>query len=648
MLQWMGGSRRKVATSRKSTQKRQKQYFEQRKRQQQQTVGFDNSVYHKQHRSLDVLSLLNLSTSSQQRNSVCHNGRQELEVNASSEILTNTATAEDFVEVKERGTHLHYQMETVYPKNASCNTSDYRSNTSTGDNCKTDLWNTTSDHQISVFDLLADDGPSGRMEGSPVHETYVSFSVEGLGKVGTQTPVHSPQPERIFQYRCSSPWKAGRKLKSKNLDYVLDDLELDVDVMMEDLNVPPGGSYSEFSIGITNSCSNQAQKYSVINECTRFDDQISQMKSPFDDSKIFCDIFNNNDNLWDVWSTVLDKDFLSEKKHEISGNIGPCQTERIDFLDYGNDEMSNYVFQGPHSQKNRDYVEVTGTYNILDSPFQKHQISGNNDVIITSKRTRYPADRVNLDLKKIISQQDWSYSEDARDNLSLVSEESCSSSAVRGRATDRSPPNSTVRECRRQKNAFGTHFDICDLKNIYAKESQPQNKVDILEETSIRGSGHRTRMPMPTPKSKQCHQPNSFLLDKSDPQGSWLFEQGCTSVDAISGVTTCQTSDTKVPALRSKPEIVDLSGGFCVHESYIDAKLSSGESRWGESINCSPFGSFISEKLTCCKPFSTMDCQGSTICSKVELGPTKPNLSLNSEPREMPPESFPVASSDRE
>lgn len=219
---------------------------------------------------------------------------------------------------------------------------------------------------------------------------------------------------------------------------------------------------------------------------------------------------------------------------------------------------------------------------------------------------------------------------------------------VRGRATDRSPPNSTVRECRRQKNAFGTHFDICDLKNIYAKESQPQNKVDILEETSIRGSGHRTRMPMPTPKSKQCHQPNSFLLDKSDPQGSWLFEQGCTSVDAISGVTTCQTSDTKVPALRSKPEIVDLSGGFCVHESYIDAKLASGESRWGESINCSPFGSFISEKLTCCKSFSTMDCQGSAICSKVELGPTKPNLSLNSEPREMPPESFPVASSDRE
>lgn len=79
---------------------------------------------------------------------------------------------------------------------------------------------------------------------------------------------------------------------------------------MEDLNVPPGGSYSEFSTGITNSCSNQTQKYSVINECTRFDDQISQMKSPFDDSKIFCDIFNNNDNLWDGRFQIIHELFL--------------------------------------------------------------------------------------------------------------------------------------------------------------------------------------------------------------------------------------------------------------------------------------------------------------------------------------------------
>ncbi|KAJ0075249.1 hypothetical protein Patl1_35033 [Pistacia atlantica] len=64
-----------------------------------------------------------------------------------------------------------------------------------------------------------------------------------------------------------------------------------------------------------------------------------------------------------------------------------------------------------------------------DSPFQKHQISGNNDDFITSKRTGYPAVGRNFDFKKVITQPGWSYSEDAKDNLSLLSEESCSSSA---------------------------------------------------------------------------------------------------------------------------------------------------------------------------------------------------------------------------
>ncbi|KAA8527987.1 hypothetical protein F0562_035144 [Nyssa sinensis] len=74
MLQWIGGSRRQVTASRKSTQKRQKQYFEQRKRQQQQqTTGLESysdgmntcSQHQTNNRSLDVLSLLNLSTNVQ-------------------------------------------------------------------------------------------------------------------------------------------------------------------------------------------------------------------------------------------------------------------------------------------------------------------------------------------------------------------------------------------------------------------------------------------------------------------------------------------------------------------------------------------------------------------------------------------------------
>lgn len=92
MLQWMGGSRRKVTTSRKSTHKRQKQYFEQRKRQQQELVaGLENNAdgvnpanrHQKEQRSLDILSLLNLSTFAQECNGPYPSGRGDMEVKAS-------------------------------------------------------------------------------------------------------------------------------------------------------------------------------------------------------------------------------------------------------------------------------------------------------------------------------------------------------------------------------------------------------------------------------------------------------------------------------------------------------------------------------------------------------------------------------------
>ncbi|KAI3941680.1 hypothetical protein MKX01_018270 [Papaver californicum] len=77
MLQWMGGSRRKITNSRKSTQKRQKQYFEQKKRQ-QHTNGLDDDAaegihgsaeYHRTPKSLDILSLLNLEIEAKRDNS---------------------------------------------------------------------------------------------------------------------------------------------------------------------------------------------------------------------------------------------------------------------------------------------------------------------------------------------------------------------------------------------------------------------------------------------------------------------------------------------------------------------------------------------------------------------------------------------------
>uniref|UniRef100_F6GUB0 Uncharacterized protein n=1 Tax=Vitis vinifera TaxID=29760 RepID=F6GUB0_VITVI len=152
---------------------RQKQYFEQRKRQQQHHIaglesytdgvsllGQDN----KEQRSLDVLSLLNLSSIAQE------------------------------CKTRSNGASSGYQVEIVPPKSDA----DRHNNAFNGKGDKPDNWKTATEHQLSVFDLLGDDGPYGNLEGSPVCEAHVAFSVEGLGKVGTETPVHSPhQPHRM-------------------------------------------------------------------------------------------------------------------------------------------------------------------------------------------------------------------------------------------------------------------------------------------------------------------------------------------------------------------------------------------------------------------------------------------------------------------
>lgn len=81
---------------------------------------------------------------------------------------------------------------------------DRHNNAFNGKGDKPDNWKTATEHQLSVFDLLGDDGPYGNLEGSPVYEAHVAFSVEGLGKVGTETPVHSPhQPHRVPRCKIS-------------------------------------------------------------------------------------------------------------------------------------------------------------------------------------------------------------------------------------------------------------------------------------------------------------------------------------------------------------------------------------------------------------------------------------------------------------
>ncbi|KAI9197810.1 hypothetical protein LWI28_004874 [Acer negundo] len=451
----------------------------------------------------------------------------------------------------------------LLPHSASFTAPDDLNNTFNGSNYEPDFWNATAEQQTSVFDLLAEDGASGNLERSPVHESHVAFSVEGLGKVGTQTPVHSPQQTgRMFQYGCSSPQKAARRPNlSEKFNNVLDDFELDADMMMQDTNTPLRGSYSEFSTGVMNSHSNEKHNYSTVKDYALFDGHGSKIKSSFDDSDIFV-TGNVAEDLWD------------------------------------------------------------------GSPAQKHQTSEHDGDFLTSKRTRYPAVGRNFGLREVVSQPDWSLYEDARDNLSSLSNPLSPLILVRGEASNELPSISMARQSsRRSKNTFGSDGNMYNPKNIYVKETQCQNGVDMQRGSYKCGSGKGTSTPTQL-KPKLFDHVNSPFQEKFDAPQSWLFEEGYTSANTKSGFSSfCQTPKTKFPSSVSKPLMED---GFPTPESHINAKSSYDGSKYGEFVECSPFGSFGSDfKFN--KPFSCLNREGSPTFSKVDFGQSKPDLFFDSE-----------------
>uniref|UniRef100_A0A803LNI9 Uncharacterized protein n=1 Tax=Chenopodium quinoa TaxID=63459 RepID=A0A803LNI9_CHEQI len=84
----------------------------------------------------------------------------------------------------------------------------------------------------SIFDIIGDDGAVGISEGEPAQEAHVAFSIEGLGKVGTETPLQSPhRPGSKVNDEQTTFTKAAKNIYScKNFNMVLDNLDMEVDV----------------------------------------------------------------------------------------------------------------------------------------------------------------------------------------------------------------------------------------------------------------------------------------------------------------------------------------------------------------------------------------------------------------------------------
>ncbi|KAA8543646.1 hypothetical protein F0562_021608 [Nyssa sinensis] len=628
--------------SRKSTQKRQKQYFEQRKRQQQQqTTGVESyfdgmntcSQHQTNNRSLDVLSLLNLSTNVQ---SSCTSTRENSEVNALTvdyhitksppTIQTNKVTRVDPIEFVEARTSSGYQGDTVYPKKALYGDSDNDNRVLNKNDGISNQLNTASQHQLSILDLLIDDGPNGNSEGSPVHEAYVAFSCEGLGKVETQTPVRSPLPPDRNSSYGSSPLKAGRRhYSSKNLNNVLVDLELEVDAMMQDITMP--------------LCSSSLQ-------LPFFSNGIMDTNS-FGDLEIFYSTEDKSENIWNATSSFLDVNFLDERDYNISWKNCYAKMDRnsADYWNFGNDD---FTFEDPYLRKKRATGKAMDRFNILESPapYYKHQTSENDhDFITPNGTTCYPTLGRNCDIGGVPNQPAWScfVKEDSRETLSLLSEESCSSSAVRGEATKKSSSNSMARQnMRRNGSNHRNPVNNCDMKNMHAKQTCYNQRDNFQRGDNVNGQGEVTRMSNPA-SSKPAHYINITFQKKFEPEDSCLFEGRYTSIDINSGFSSlCGNSGAEMHASSNcKLWTEDPFGACPVPDSHANARSSFERSKHDIPAECSPF----LEKLAFCQQLSHVNSHVTPIFSNTGSQQTKPNLSPDSNMKGRPQESFHIAGS---
>ncbi|XP_019419350.1 PREDICTED: uncharacterized protein LOC109329909 isoform X2 [Lupinus angustifolius] len=613
MLQWMGGSRRKVTASRMSTQKRQKQYFEQRKRQEQNLhmMGSDNCSDRpdisgqnpKEHRSLDILNLLNLSTNAKKCNSSCLKGRDDGEIKVSAmpggissnqqTMFANMDTTVDSCRLEETRAPSCCKLEASPKKvfvSAPGNQNTAFSGPPSHGKKVTDQY-----LQLSVFDLLYDDEPNATVEKRPTCEDHVSFSLEGLGKVGTETPVHSPEQHARIPYSNSLLLKNGRKSKLKNLNHVLDDIELEMDSTMRDIKVSPISS-SNLPFNKVN------QSFTNAGDCKHYYDDADKNVSSINEEFFFENEYRNEDT-WNASSCFLDEKFDNEDRYDTSWKktfqLGSRSPEP---LKGGTYKMDNYAFQDlPNKWSSATAMQEINMSEPRASFFED-QLENDFDFYAAS-RARCSRLDGNLNSQNL-------FPEYVRDNSSLPSEESSSSTAVRSEFNKYSSSRTGTGENRRKhRNAF----------------ESPGNMWNSTEE-KCRG--------MSTPsKRKSSHHSNSILQEEFGAHNSWQFDERYASVDIRTVATSfCQDLEENF-AVRSNNRPEDPFSTFTTPESHNKATPEFHNKATPEFHNKAPsFGGFRDiAPLADSPPYSftaeKVPLASSTSFLNVGLWPTSPSLS---------------------
>ncbi|XP_057789762.1 uncharacterized protein LOC131006604 isoform X9 [Salvia miltiorrhiza] len=392
MLQWMGGSRRKVTTSRKSTHKRQKQYFEQRKRQQQQTAGLESysdgkrscTLQSDYSRSLDILSLENVSAVAQGYN-------------------TSTTI----------GSPPSYVTEAEYPKKVSVHLQNNDENL-VGNFSELDSFKLSVSHQISVIDLLGDGTNTNAEENSlREQEAHVAFSVEGLGQVETETPVHSPKiPGRSFLNCYSPPKKASRvPITSKHLNYGFHDLGSRPDIAFSPCDSTIDQPFC--TRDLMNAAGDLKQNFLNFRRPSMYDWNCSNVQRDLGNDEL---LYNNRGSRRRIWDDDGFDDLGLGEHESFCTNFDERDVGFDDYFHPKNLWKQDLGVEGWDLYKKRSSIKRLETFNVKESPgpYAKHIIMEDVHGTRISDNRWHSGIEINNDVK-----DNNSVSEDSRERSLL-------------------------------------------------------------------------------------------------------------------------------------------------------------------------------------------------------------------------------------
>ncbi|KAL8159335.1 hypothetical protein V2J09_000872 [Rumex salicifolius] len=438
MLQWMGGSRRKV-----------NDYFEQRKRQQHERIasslddlvdGYDNtsSKNQKEKRSLDVLSMHGLSKVAEGCISTCDGVRtvdslskECLNTRNLPKIINKIVTAANNVETLQTRNMSNTQESRMIEGEFRVGPSNLYTSTSTegnpkGGEQKNDSGQTSSVKDfkdLTVFELVDEDGKSSNnKEEKAVYETHVAFSMQGLGKVGNKTPVKSPQSSRrILSDSQSGFFDAAKHQRLHiNFDNLLADHEIETESMIENGDMFSDKKYmsSEYSQ------SWRSGSHDFLKEDTK----------TFYDGKPWVKSFDGKENVDNI------QEFHTNFFEVNTGfPIGSSYNEHFDmpresgcFTDYG--RTDRFCDLGADFSNRYPNHQLPEDYDVLKSD-DSNYIPGNKFLNAGAKQSRFS----------------FLKADNPMDTFSSLSGDSCSSSAVKGDSLMGAP---TSRKTRKRSNAF--------------------------------------------------------------------------------------------------------------------------------------------------------------------------------------------------